>query len=1376
MDFNRVKIIFLLLCATILVGVPVYAETLGGQTSSLRIGMFNSQKKAQVFFEAIPENLKHHIHRNQLWVNTYQTPSGLTEHHLEISQLTNKQSQTLCAYIKQQEMQCFISSKEMLPPSSFVSGQAVNKEQQIGQKPDSVVSSSGFPKMLQPLGMRLPRVSGTDTQNLDLAFSEQLTNSFTRQKSIDDYGNTFSLEPQYLDTQETQAAKAAYEVARNQFINALQNIGEGVNTGQGDSAAREQLMALGQNVFETAGSIYLSGFLDKELGQAAVLSSDAGSGEIFIHHVKKNLGKSAKNTVESLIHDLSSNAVKSGSSDFYTDKIDAVMLSGARGLIDAGLAVAKRSDFYALRNMELEYNINNFENSYLSALITQPVYQSVDLRHNIFFQGSGILNEKSIDIDDDVARHTINIGAAYRYLTVDEKYLLGGNVFFDHQWPYNHSRLSIGLDAKTKDLNLAANYYYPLTGFQDSRHDANGLGYEERALEGYDFEIGYTLPFLQGMSIFSKSYQYFRETDDDIRGVELSAEYNIRDNFTLKGSVIEENGGRDGVELTLQYRMPLYDEAKPNLALAAMEPAAGNDSVRSKILEKVRRENRVRVEERLKAVPAVADIITAQFNALSIGLPFDVGGVSMGAGVNLPFNTAITVPNGDFGIITFSNGAIANVSASGGGDVIFEFNATTLTVTTTNGGFVQFISGNGGGITVVNVPGGAVNLLGTDIDVTDDGTTTTIQVRAGQIEVIPAIGVAVLNGNQADVVSLTIASGTTSLLVNPALENRQEAAYTNLDLINPDPPTTEKSAPFINVAPALITGPQFIGNNADLRLTFTQAVTVAGTPFINGFIDANARTFSYNASSSTPTQLVFRHIYLAGDVGAAAITINDLNLNGGTIIGTNNVLSAITAFTPTVVPITDQTAPMLTGSTPVDNEPAFNSGSNIVLNFDENVQANIGNIILTDTTDGSDTHIIPIGDAQVTIVGSTVTINPTGILDLTTDYDLVIGADVIRDTTGNAFAGITTGNLNFTTSNDVTPPTFNPATDSSPADDDVDVVPTENITITFSEAVNKGGGNIEIRRTADNALLETIDVTTGLVTGGGTNTITINPANDYPLATDVYVLIDAGAFEDLVGNPYAGIASTTAFNFRGFAPLDVSGLLLWLDAHDLDGDGAPEGAAEGGLVSGAASIWKDKSGNNNNLSHGTASSRPTLTVAGKNGRDILSFDGGDALYATDASVPSLDLSGPKFTMYMVLNPTNTNGRILVNKENSYEVALNSGNVQAAVLTTAPGGWNWGGTANNSITTAWHTVEFAHNNTMWDFYQDGTLTESIVPASNQTGNIQPSNNIFTVGGRGTAAPTGSFFLGDIAEVLMFDHALTAPERTALQTYLTDKWGL
>ncbi len=1383
MAFDRVKILFLLFSATVLVGVSAYAATFENQAASLRIGMFNSQKKAQVFFEAIPVDLKQYIRRNQLWVNTYQTPSGLIEHHLEISELTNTQSKTLCGYVRLQEMQCFISSRAQLPSSSFAPAQATDNVQQVAQVPDSS-TMRGLPKMLQPLGMRLPRSSNANIQDLDLALTDEFSGPFEHQQNIDAYGEQFSLEPQYLDTPGVQAAKAAYGVARNRFVDTLRSVGDGVNAGQGNEVAREQLVALGQDVFEAAGSIYLSGFLDRELGQAEALSSEAGAGRTFIHHVKKNIGESTRNTVEGLIGDLVSGAgSEDGSSDFYADKTDAFMLSGARGLIDAGLAAAKRSDLYALRNMELEYNINNFEDSYFSALITQPVYQSADLRHNVFLQGSGILNERSVDINDDVAHHTLNMGAAYRYLTVDKKYLIGGNVFFDHQWPYNHSRMSVGVDASAQDLNLAANYYYPLTDFQDSRRDANGLEYEERALEGYDLELGYTLPFLPELSVFGKGYQYFRETDDDIRGLEVSAEYNVHDNFTLKGSVVEENGGRDGVELALQYRIPLYDEDKPNLVLAAMEPAAGRASVRSKVFEKVRRENRIRVEERLKAVPALATIITAQFSALSVGLPFDVGGVATGAGVNLPFNTAITVPNGDFGIITFSNGAIANVSASGGGDVILEFNNTTLTVTATNGGFVQFISGSGGGITVVNVPGGTVNLLGTDIDVTDDGAITTVQVRAGLIDVVPAVGVAVLMGNQADVVSLTIGTGATSLLVNPALETRQEAAYTNLDLVNPSPPATDKSAPFINVAPALITGPQFVGNNADLRLTFTQAVTVAGAPFINGLIDANARTFAYNAAASTPTQLVFRHVYIAGDVGAAAITINDLDLNGGTIIGTTNTLPAITAFTPIVVPITDQTAPMLTGSTPVDNEPAFGAADNIVLSFDENVQANIGNITLTDTTDGSSTTVIPIGDAQVVIAGSMVTINPTGILDLTTDYDFVIGADVIRDIAGNAFAGIASGALNFTTSNDVTPPTFNPATDSSPADNDVDVLLTENIIITFSEAVNKNVGNIEIRRTADNVLLETIDVTTGLVTGGGTAIITINPANDYPLATDVYVLIDAGAFDDLFGNPYAGIASTTAFNFRGFAPVDIASLAVWLDGNDLDGDGAPEGVAESGITAGAIATWVDKSGGGVNVLQGAPGSRPTFVAAGLNGLPVARFDGtNDSLNSAVISIASAN--GHTLFVVVDVNNSGSSSTIIRHRPNggigtlpgialemdsseNYNIVFHEDVAGNALRNDSSGG---------SAPAAAAIIGFDFASSSLDIRHDGVIFDNTVSSTTGAtplGNVD-GNTTFAVGNNfdDNARPLN----GDISEILLFDESLSVADRQAIERYLGAKYNI
>ncbi len=58
---------------------------------------------------------------------------------------------------------------------------------------------------------------------------------------------------------------------------------------------------------------------------------------------------------------------------------------------------------------------------------------------------------------------------------------------------------------------------------------------------------------------------------------------------------------------------------------------------------------------------------------------------------------------------------------------------------------------------------------------------------------------------------------------------------------------------------------------------------------------------------------------------------------------------------------------------------------------------------------------IPIGDAQISIVGSTITINPTIDLEIGTVYDVTMAASVIEDLAGNDFAGIASGNLDFTT-------------------------------------------------------------------------------------------------------------------------------------------------------------------------------------------------------------------------------------------------------------------------------------------------------------------------------------------------------------------------
>jgi len=82
--------------------------------------------------------------------------------------------------------------------------------------------------------------------------------------------------------------------------------------------------------------------------------------------------------------------------------------------------------------------------------------------------------------------------------------------------------------------------------------------------------------------------------------------------------------------------------------------------------------------------------------------------------------------------------------------------------------------------------------------------------------------------------------------------------------------------------------------------------------------------------------------------------------------------------------------------------------------------------------------------------------------------------------------------VNFTL--DATAPTVSTL---SPADNATGVATSANLVITFSEAVDAEAGvgsDIVIKKTSDNSTIETIDAQDAKVTGGGTDTITINPA------------------------------------------------------------------------------------------------------------------------------------------------------------------------------------------------------------------------------------------------------------------------------------------
>ena len=111
----------------------------------------------------------------------------------------------------------------------------------------------------------------------------------------------------------------------------------------------------------------------------------------------------------------------------------------------------------------------------------------------------------------------------------------------------------------------------------------------------------------------------------------------------------------------------------------------------------------------------------------------------------------------------------------------------------------------------------------------------------------------------------------------------------------------------------------------------------------------------------------------------------------------------------------ENTAPTLSSSTPADDATAVAIGANLVLNFSETVVAGTGDFIIK-KADGTTVATIPVSGAQVSISGSTVTIDPSTDLDYATSYYVEIASGVLKDSANNNYAGISgSTTLNFTT-------------------------------------------------------------------------------------------------------------------------------------------------------------------------------------------------------------------------------------------------------------------------------------------------------------------------------------------------------------------------
>lgn len=101
---------------------------------------------------------------------------------------------------------------------------------------------------------------------------------------------------------------------------------------------------------------------------------------------------------------------------------------------------------------------------------------------------------------------------------------------------------------------------------------------------------------------------------------------------------------------------------------------------------------------------------------------------------------------------------------------------------------------------------------------------------------------------------------------------------------------------------------------------------------------------------------------------------------------------------------------------------------------------------------------------------------------------------------------------------------------TSPADNSTGASMRTDLVLRFSEVVQAGRGFIRILRT-DGSVAHAIEVTDTTQVAIDGATVTVNPREDLNAYSGYHVNIDTGAFTDLVGNAYAGLSGSTAYNF-----------------------------------------------------------------------------------------------------------------------------------------------------------------------------------------------------------------------------------------------------
>jgi len=339
--------------------------------------------------------------------------------------------------------------------------------------------------------------------------------------------------------------------------------------------------------------------------------------------------------------------------------------------------------------------------------------------------------------------------------------------------------------------------------------------------------------------------------------------------------------------------------------------------------------------------------------------------------------------------------------------------------------------------------------------------------------------------------------------------------------------TTDTTAPIVSSVSVPANATYKIGASLSFTVNTSENVTVdtsGGTPSLTLDIGGVTKYATY-ASGTGTSALVFTYTVEESLTDSDGIAVSALELNSGTLKdGSANVMTlTLNSVADSSAVLVDAIKPTLTTVSIASNNSDTSKakvGDTVTLTIVSS-EALSGNPVVTidgnaatestsDSTHYTATYILQTGDTE-------------GALTFAIDFE-----DVATNG-GTTVTGVTDGTaVTF----DETVPTLSSIV---PADNATGIAVDADLVITLNEDIAKGTGDILIKKTSGNVLVETITIESSGLVSISNGALTINPNTTLDLNTEYYVQIPSGALTDIVGNDYAGITVANNWSFTTVA-------------------------------------------------------------------------------------------------------------------------------------------------------------------------------------------------------------------------------------------------